>query len=158
MYDILTASVFRHDEKANRTFTVLAFTPFGRLTLLRFVKLELGSRMWDPRTNLRQVAPRPPDREGIWQEWSQSLFQRAAHPMFVNGSEGAEKCVFPALQHLTLDFSVWQLGKEEGLFVSTTPYLDLVTPCLVYCSSASVALKHPPRSDPSSKNCDRPKG
>ena len=123
------------------------FMPFGRLTLLRSVDLQLGSTSYDPRNNPVPFNPRTPNREQIWREWSVNFFQRPAHSIFIDDSEVLSQCAFPALEHLTLDFKIWQLQEHEGMFVSNISHDRGYFASGCTACPALMGLIYPPRSD-----------
>ena len=86
----------------------------GRLSAIRKLSLNLTAEVehfFDPRPGSRAV----PSRKMITYEWGTFLHQDR------RGILGADYIDFPMLEFLSLDFSDWHLGTNEGLVVSKEP-------------------------------------
>ena len=104
--------------------TILAFnfrlSPPGRLQLIRFLILELklDYRPYSRSSNISYT------RDSIWRDWSLSFFSDEGEA-FGMQVWGRGPTGFPKLEKLTLDFAEWQLTENDGLLVSSSPFLKV---------------------------------
>ena len=94
------------------TFNLKA-NPNGRLSAIRKLSLNLTTES-DQVMLLRPGRRAVPSRTWILHEWGTFLHQDRR-----GGILGYDYVDFPLLEFLSLDFSDWDLGENEGLVVST---------------------------------------
>ena len=117
-------------------------TQAGRLALVRQLTLKLTSmdtsrNNWSIPSVPPPRPPRLPHRSTLLYDWGRLLCMDGRLP----GMYG-DNAVFPALENLTLDFTDWALGQDEGLMVSCSCIHHVRQACRCWSTSRATSSIH----------------